>query len=205
MQTSPIASPDFVAVLAEQRQRLLRLAGSLLGGDDPAGLPSDRVPKLTQCLASSLEELKVAEEELFDQHLQHETTKAEQERRLAYFRALFHHAPTPLVLTTTDGAIRAANRTAAALVMRDVFRLEGKPIAALGPAESRPEFRRQLGLVLKAGGVRNWCFTLLRQADGPIRVDASIELLPPEIVGARAFYWHVRPVVDAASLTLTHP
>ena len=194
MHLTPSASSEFVAVLAQQRQRLLHHAGTLLSEEDPSGLPPEQVPKLTQCLATSLEELKVAEEELFSQHLKNEATKAEQERRLSYFRALFHHAPTPLILTTTDGSIRASNAAAAALVMRDTYRLEGKPITALVPPESRPEFRRQLGLVAEAGGVTTWCFTLLRQADSPVRVEASIDLLPAEIVGARAFYWHLRPI-----------
>ena len=194
MHLNPTAPSDFVAVLAQQRQRLLHHAGTLLTPDDPSRLPTENVPKITQCLATSLEELKVAEEELFDQHLKNEATRAEQERRISYFKALFHHAPTPLVLTTTDGSIRATNAAASALVMRDAYRLEGKPLTALVPAESRSEFRRQLSLVAQTGGVSNWCFTLLRHADSPIRVQASIELLPAEIVGARAFYWHIQPI-----------
>lgn len=195
MQSSLTPHPtDFVAAFAQQRQRLLHHVAPLLAPDERATVPSETVPKLTQCLATSLEELKVAEEELLDQHLQNEKSRGEQQQRLEYFRALFHHAPTPLMLTTTDGAIRAANQAASELVMRDIYRLEGKPLTALVPQESRSEFRRQLGLVAQAGGVSNWCFTLLRQADAPIRVEACIQLLPADIVGARAFYWCLRPI-----------
>ena len=196
MQASLPSSPDFVVAVAQQRQRLLHHAGSLLTSVDAVQPAAETVPKLTQHLATSLEELKVAEEELFDQHLQSETTRAEQERKLSYFRALCHFAPTPLFLTTTESGIRAANKAASELVMRDLYRLEGKPLTALVPSESRAEFQRQLALVVQTGGVTNWRFTLLRQADAPIRVEASIKLLPAEIAGARAFYWHIRPIVD---------
>jgi PAS domain S-box-containing protein len=194
------APSEFIAAFAQQRRRLLHHAGSLLTAADSASRPADTVPKLTRCLAASLEELKVAEEELFNQQLRNEVAQNEQARRLAYFRALFHHAPTPLFLTTTDGSIRAVNRAAAELVTRDVYGLEGKPITALVPQASRPEFRRQLSLLAQTGGASKLCFTLLRQTDVPLRVEAAVQLMPPEVVGARAFYWNVRPVEDPSNL-----
>ena len=42
--------------------------------------------------------------------------------------------------------------------------------------------------------MNNWCFTLVRHADIPLRVDACVTLLPPEVAAARAFYWNIRPV-----------
>src|SRR3954469_14692306 len=199
-------APDFLATFTRQRQQLLHHAGAILApaaertatADMAAAatpsLASDAAPKLTQLLVTSLEELKVAEEEMLEQHLEILSTRGELERMIAYYRALFDFAPSALLLTTTEGSIRASNRAASSLLMRDTYHLEGKPIPAIVPREHRSEFRQQLARLSVTVGVSNWCFTVERPTDKPIKVTAAVHMIPAALSGSAALYWHLRAV-----------
>jgi len=184
---------DFIATFSRQRQQLLARAGAVMP------VPSEAVPAdgsqllATQCLITSLEELKVAEEEMLNQHLDLLTTRAEADRKMTYWRTLFDLAPTPLLLTTSDGVIRTANQATAALLTRDVYHLEGKPMVALINNE-RADFRSQLKRVMECGGVSSWALTLERKTREPVDVIATISLMPSSLTGTTALYWSLREV-----------
>jgi hypothetical protein len=184
---------DFIATFSRQRQQLLVRAGQALPVDSEStpGSASARVAT-TQCLVTALEELKVAEEEMLSQHLDVMTTRAESDRKITYWRTLFDLAPVPLMLTTTDGLIRASNNALATMLTRDVYHLEGKPFVALVSQSMRADFRTQLRRVIDAGGVSAWALTLDRKTRDPIQVEATVVLMPTELTGAKALYWTFR-------------
>jgi PAS domain-containing protein len=184
---------DFIATFSRQRQQLLARAGQVMPSQ-PDALPGDGSQLVaTQCLVTSLEELKVAEEEMLNQHLDLLTTRAEADRKMTYWRTLFDLAPTPLLLTTSDGVIRTANQATASLLTRDVYHLEGKPMVALVSNE-RSDFRTQLKRVMEAGGVSSWALTLERKTREPVNVVATITLMPSSLTGTTALYWSLREV-----------
>jgi PAS domain S-box-containing protein len=187
----------FISTFARQRNAMLRHADAVLSPVSASGLegmPPETIPKLSQLLVSSLEELKVAEEELLEQHLATLSTRAELERTLAFYRALFDLAPCSLLLTTTDGTIRLANRAVSELLKRDVYFLEGKPLPAIIPREGRGEFRQQLSRVNQIGGVTNWRFTVERYAEAAVQVEAVVQPVPASVAGANALYWLIKSV-----------
>jgi PAS domain S-box-containing protein len=197
-------APEFLATFTRQRQQLLHHAGAILttlpergavdGLADVASSPAEGSPKWTQLLVTSLEELKVAEEEMLEQHLEILSTRGELERMVTYYKALFDLAPSALLLTTTEGSIRACNRAATSLLMRDTYHLEGKPIPAIVPREHRSEFRQQLSRLSVTVGVSNWRFTVERPTDSPLEVTAAVHMIPSALTGSAALYWHVRAV-----------
>ncbi len=98
-------------------------------------------------LATALEELQVASEEIDHQNLElaasRETVEAERQR----YQDLFDFAPDGYLVTDVRGIITEANRTAGVMLSRPTERLKGKPLAVFVQKEDRREFRRRLLLL----------------------------------------------------------
>src|SRR5829696_5653355 len=124
---------DTLQALVQYRYAILRRATALL--DDEASIPlverADAVPNLSALLTSSLEELKVAEEELRDQNDRLVAQRATVDEHTRHYRQLFIHAPLPALITDRHGTIQESNLAAAKLFRREASYLERKPIAAL--------------------------------------------------------------------------
>jgi PAS domain-containing protein len=196
---APLTEPtEFIATFSRQRQQLLARAAQTFDAE-PEPEPSPELRLSTQCLATSLEELKVAEEEMLTQQMELLATKAEADRKITYFRTLFDLAPAPLMLTTNDGIIRACNQAMATLLTRDVYHLEGKPLVAVVGTAFRADFRPQLKRVVEAGGVTSWKLTLERKTRGPVDVLATVQIVPSALTGTLALYWSVRETETATA------
>jgi PAS domain S-box-containing protein len=192
---SRMGGDDFVASFSFQRQRLLAHAGSLLAVSPADVAPDpDTVSKLAQTVVSSLEILKVAEQELVDERRRHATLEESLERQVAHFRAMFHLAPTPLLLTTTDTSVREINAAAGRLIGADADQLEGRQLSSLVPRGHQASFREQLVHMLEMKAVAAWSFTLEVQRNLPIGISATVETIDDPAVGARALYWNIRPL-----------
>jgi PAS domain-containing protein len=195
MRSSPTVPTEFIATFSRQRQQLLTRVSQAFP-EQVVATDADKAEALGQCLMTSLEELKVAEEEMLNQQMELLATKAESDRSITYWRAMFDLAPVPLMLTTSDGVIRASNHAAAEMLTRDVYHLEGKPFAALVNQAMRAEFRSHLKRVVDAGGVEAWSLVLDRKTREPIRVEAKIQLVPSALTGTMAMYWAIRPTPE---------
>lgn len=180
---------DFVATFALQRQRLLHHADGILN-ETPAG--DSPTTRLSQMLLTSLELLKVAEEELREEQRTGVMRNTVQERRIAHLMALFDYAPACLVLTTLDTTIREANKAAAALFGWDSHALQGRRVIDMVPGEQRSGFREQLGHAVEVGNVAAWSFRLDVRRTLPAVVSASVRVIDDAAVGARALYWSLR-------------
>jgi PAS domain S-box-containing protein len=180
---------ELAAQFTEQRQRVLT------GGtaQAPTATP-DAVPQLSALLSSSLEELRVAEEELVQQNDELVSGRAELERQLRHYRALFDLAPVALLYSDAQGVIREANRAAAALVDREARHLARKPLASLVPRTRRAAFREGLSRLRLTGGAAVWRFALTR-GTASIEVSAAVQLVSDTTLGT-ALLWLLRPVAS---------
>jgi PAS domain S-box-containing protein len=192
---TPSRGDEFLASFTYQRQRLLAHAGALLGEPQTAGATDPaRVSRLAQTVVSSLEVLKVAEQEFVDERRRHATLEESMGRQISHFRAMFDLAPTPLLLTTTDTTIREANASASNLIGLDAHALEGQQLSSMVSRTQYEAFREQLQHVLEMKSVAAWSFTLHVQRNVPVVVCATVDTIEDPAVGARALYWNVRPL-----------
>ena len=174
-----IDATDTLSALTYCRRMVLQRASTLL--DQPADTGSElgmeALPALSALLMTSLEELKVAEEELREQGDRLANQQALMDEAVRHYRHLFQHAPLPIILTDRYGTIHEANSAAAELLRRDAHYLHRKPLAALVTAPSRDKFRVQLAMMTE-DRPREWRLELCRNGDVSIEVRATVGFVP---------------------------
>lgn len=146
-------------------------------------LPSARhdgesVHALTGLLMTSLEALKVAEEELRKQNASLAELRAAGEQRANHYRQLFMHIPAPAIVTDAYATILESNHAAERLLRRESSYLERKPLATLLHPASRPDFRTRLGRLVSSEEARQCVLTFNRRGDTPVDVDATVSFVP---------------------------
>jgi hypothetical protein len=122
-----------IDALARGRYALMQRANTLMGNGDPSSssVSADQFLGVSGLLMTSLEELKVAEEELRVQNAALIEQRAENDERLRYYRQNFLYAPVPILITDLFGSINEANLAAGSLFRRAPDYLKRKPLAAL--------------------------------------------------------------------------
>jgi PAS domain S-box-containing protein len=106
--------------------------------------PNQALGEVLEHLSTSLEELRVAEEELASQNLELEAAHVSIDAERRRYRELFMEAPEGYLLTDEKATINEANHAAARLLGMSVRLLPGKPLALFVVAEDRPDFQRWL-------------------------------------------------------------
>jgi PAS domain-containing protein len=179
MKENLIGADDLVATFAQQRQVLLKHTADLLCADGtPVRQPGAEVEaKLSAILVSSLEELKVAEEELLERTEALADLRDDLEQRVRCAHQLFDLSPACLVVTDIYGNITEANRACQLLLKRDFSLLERQPFARFIPAEERRAFREGLARLAMAEGVNDWRLSLVRPTAGPVAISASVHVV----------------------------
>lgn len=186
-----------------RRQRMITRATQLLVRDReiPFVEEFDAVPQLSALLASALDDLKAAEEELAAQATKAAEQRGALERRINHYEQLFEHAPGAMFVTDLYGTIQEVNRAAMQLMKRDAAHLLRKSIATLMPPAERKLFRDRLQRLALAGGVDDWRFVLQRAADVPVQVTAAVRLIPGTgHTGKGVLQWLLRPAGEAATV-----
>jgi len=174
-----LETSETIEALAIFRYTLLQRADLLLQNEIVA--PEDDNPALqgvSGLLITSLEELKVAEEELRAQNTSLLAQRAAIDERTRHYQQIFLHSPAPTLITDIFATIQEANFAAAKLFRRDRLHLERKPVAALIPATHRDDFRRQLAYLSEFDGAREWRLSISRMGDLPVEVTAMVTLVP---------------------------
>jgi PAS domain S-box-containing protein len=197
---SAIAAGDAIGAIAKCRYFALKRADELLR-DLPLSPthPDDRLPDVSGLLMTSLEELKVAEEELRSQNSVLEAQRATVDERVRYYRQLFLHLPSPAFVTDVYATIRDVNLAAIDLFRREARLLEGKPLSLLVADQFRREFRHQLARANDCEEVRDWRLVLKRVGDLPIEARATVSKVPdvgPTHGGLLYWLLTVRPSAD---------
>lgn len=113
-------------------------------------------------LSLSLQDLQIAAEELrqHNEELAESRMIIEAERRR--YQELFDFAPDGYLVTTQDGTILEANKTAAQLFNVSSERLVGKPLIVCVDPEERRNFYSQLRQLQKGESIKNWQVQLRR-------------------------------------------
>lgn len=190
-----LEAADTLSALTHCRRMVLQRASSLLdnAGDLPTVERAEALPNLSALLMTSLEELKVAEEELRDQGDRLANQQAAMDDAVRHYRQVFQRAPLPIMLTDRYGTIQDANDAAANLLRRDPHYLHRKPLAALVATPSRDAFRVQLAMMAD-GEPKEWQLELRRHGDVSVDVRVTVGLVPD--VGANRsglLCWMVHP------------
>jgi PAS domain S-box-containing protein len=131
----------FESQIAAMQKRLAHLAVQL----DRADTDAEQVGKEALAdLATALEELFVAGEELTTQTeaIIGGQVKTEMERR--YFESLFDQGPAACLITDAAGQVTSANQPAARLIGRHRSFLTGKPLSVFLSPDSQPTMFRML-------------------------------------------------------------
>jgi PAS domain S-box-containing protein len=167
---------------------------------DDAACKAEAFPRLAAILASSLEELRVIEEELNEQTAALVERQQEAEQRLDYERSLFEMAPAALLVTDMAGAILDANRAARMLLGAEAAHLERKPIVTFIGETDRRSFRAALNRVAVTNGATDWRFRVARRRDVPVLVTAAVEVVArANRYGAGpGLFWCLRPLAEEA-------
>jgi PAS domain S-box-containing protein len=170
---------ETIGAIARCRYFVLKRADEILRGEPgtPVVNRADALPDVSALLMTSLEELKVAEEELRLQNAMLESQRAAVDERVRHYRQLFLHTPAPVFVSDIYGTIQEVNLATARLFRREARHLERKPLAVLLSSEFREEFRRQLPRVT-TDGVRDWRLIVKRVGDLPLEVHANVQLVP---------------------------
>jgi len=197
---SLIVADEVLATFAQHRRTLLKRTAELLCADDAAsgdGSLPEKTQQLSAILVASLEELKVAEEELRERTEALAVLRDQLERRRRGERALFDFAPACLVVTDVHGNILDANREALALLKQDLAQLDRRPIATFIQRDDRRGFRDSLARITVTRGVEDWRLVLLRPTDTPLLVSAAVQMVTGSGDGGQAtLCWCVRVVAD---------
>jgi PAS domain S-box-containing protein len=185
---------DAIGAIARCRYIVLKRADELLRNESaiPVVERANAAPIVSALLMTSLEELKVAEEELRVQNSMLEAQRAAVDERVRHYRQLFLYSPAPTLITDLYGTIREVNLAAANLFRREARYLERKPLGLLLASEYREEFRRQLSRVTIGEGVRDWRLVIKRLGDLPLEAHAMVQLVPGiGETGSGMLYWQL--------------
>src|SRR5579859_288797 len=134
-------------------------------------------PELTQALAElsvSMEELRVAGEELHRQSEAMAEAEAEAQRDRHRYEELFEQAPDGYIVTTRLGIITAVNHAAAELLRRTPQQLAHKPIFLYLERSTAREFRRTLLHLPATGFAANFEDRLRPIGGEPVDVEFAI-------------------------------
>jgi PAS domain-containing protein len=190
-----------ISRLVDQRREVLSRAVHVLDSDRevPIDVQPETLRETTALLSVSLEELKVAEEELLQQNEELLVTRDAIESTSRYFRRLFDDAPLPYIVTDICGIIRQANRAAAVLLKRPPELLEGKPLLTFVPLDRRSSFRDAINRIQLVDVAHDWRIKLLRHGDAPIQVAIDVRLSQSTREGDDLICWVIRPFSLAPS------
>jgi len=198
-----IGTDGLITAFAQQRQTLLRHTSDILCSETGPVRQVDgqREAKLSAILVTSLEELKVAEEELVERTEALANLRDDLEQRVRGAHQLFDLAPACLLVTDIYGTILDANRACQQLLKRDLASLERRPMARFIPLDDRRSFRDALGRVVANEGVNEWRLSLVRPTAGPLTVCATVCVVKGTgSAGQQRLFWSVRNL-DAAAAT----
>jgi PAS domain-containing protein len=198
-----IGADALITAFAQHRRTLLKHTSDLLCGEEQpvSGDGRERATELSAVLVASLEELKVAEEELVERTEALANLRDELEQRVRGARSLFDLAPAHLLVTDVYGSIVDANLACQQLLKRDLADLERQPLARFIAPDERRAFRGALSRVVASDGVNEWRLVLVRPTAGPLAVSAAVRVVKAIAeAGQRRLFWSIRPTEEPGTI-----
>jgi len=126
---------------------------------------------------TTLEEMRVAEEEIRRQNEELVETRLSSEAQRQRYQDLFDFAPDAYIVTDSHGVIREVNRAAGDLFGISPRLLAGKPLASHIPFAERPSFRLDLNRLLRQGQRHGWSLRIERRRGEPAQVVATVAVV----------------------------
>ncbi len=161
--------------------------------DQPAA-PHTLLQAAFETVSTTLEELRVAEEEMRAQNeMLADAQEMSQEWRLHY-QDLFDAAPDAYVVTDLLGVISEANLSAQRLLGLSLRFLVGKPLVGFVPVGNRQEFRRLLLDVARDPSGREHELTLQPRKQAPVAVSATVAVIQRMGGQPTGLRWLIRDV-----------
>ncbi len=190
---------DVVARLIERRRELVGRAVEVLDVERevPVDGEDETLRETVALLAISLEELKIAEQELVQKNEELLVTRAAIESTSRHYRRLFDEMPVPCVVTDVCGIITHSNRAAAALLRWPADLLDRKPLLTLVRLEHRSQFRDAMNRLQLVDAASDWRVDLLRHDDAPVSVAIDVSVSRGLNDGEEIIYWVLRPIAMA--------
>jgi PAS domain S-box-containing protein len=182
------AVPPVPEALHRQLESLRERIEGLGPGPDPAS------EEVYQALASTMEELRVAVEELRQTNDALRDSRADVEAERRRYRELFDLAPDPYLVTNLQGVIREANRAASVVLNIDHQFLVGKPLVVFLPREGRMAFRSELARAREATGIGEYDLRLKPRKLPPIDAAVRVAVVRDQWGQPAALRWTARDV-----------
>jgi PAS domain S-box-containing protein len=145
-----------------------------------------------QELSTSLEEVRVAQEQLIELRLKLEASQADLARERERYWHLFDRMPEPYVVTDAKSVITEVNRAAAQLFNVSQRFLVGKAMSVF-ICEERGRFLTDISLLASEERSSHLTFKLRPRERAPVEVAATVE------GGAGGLRWVLRPGVNGSS------
>jgi PAS domain S-box-containing protein len=146
-------------------------------------------------LGVSMEEMRVAEEELYTQNQELEESRRAVEAERHRYRELFDFAPDGYLVTDLAGMIREANRAAGELIGVVSHHLAGKPLAAFIAMDERPGFRYGLNRLLQVGRREDWIVRMQPRRGDAYDASMTVAVVRDGDGTPKGLRWLVREVV----------
>jgi PAS domain S-box-containing protein len=158
------------------------------------------MPEVFQELQATMEELRVAGEEM---HQQNEALAEAQEHIAAErfrYRDLFESAPDSYLVTDMLGVIRDSNRAAQSLLGRGPRSLNGRPLANFIAEEETRAFRQHLLTAGRFTDREEWEFPLRRPSAGVFPATLTVTVIRMPDGEATGLRWLVRDITERAQI-----
>jgi PAS domain S-box-containing protein len=162
--------------------------------DDGAFDPLSMWEQASAALGVTMEEMRVAEEELRQQSDELEESRLAVDAERHRYRDLFDFAPDGYLVTDDAGVIREANRAAGELLGVPAHLLERKPMATYVPVEERSAFRSGLNRLLQAGRRSGWLVRLQPRHGAAFQASITAEAVRDWGGKPVAVRWMIREV-----------
>ncbi len=190
-------------------QRIDTMTAQLRGwvrlGTDGACDPASVFDQVSSALGDSMEELRVAEEELRRQSDElldwREAVEAERHR----YRELFEFVPDAYLVTDPCGLIREANQSAGELLGVPAHFLRGKPLANFLPMEDRSAFRGGIHKLLLAGRRSEWPARFQARTGGAVAATINAEAVRDREGQPVGIRWMIRETPSPARQSVVEP
>ncbi|HEY4306308.1 MAG TPA: PAS domain-containing protein [Gemmatimonadaceae bacterium] len=157
-------------------------------------------PRLAAMLASSLQLLKAADEEIARRDTAANTREEALRGEIAHERKLFDDVGVPLIMSDLSGTILAANRAARRLLGAEHEELAGASLSTYLASSERADFRTTLGRLRAAGTTPDWQVRVQPRRHSALTMRASVVVIEDgnRKSGAPGLSWCLLPTTSEA-------
>lgn len=161
--------------------------------DTPAA-PQTLLQVAFETVSTTLEELRVAEEEMRVQNEMLADAQETTEQWRLHYQDLFNAAPEAYLVTDPLGVIAEANLAAQSLLGLSLRFLTGKPLASFVPSAGRQEFRRLLLDAAQGGDALERDLLLMPRKQAAVAVSATVAVVRGAAGRPAGLRWLIRDV-----------